>query len=77
MTMIETKPNYFDIRNIDRNLAVGAFKASIKQMEWHDSMWLIDDHESLDCYQVLLKHDLKFKTYVVNPNEYRTFISFY
>jgi len=75
--MIDLELNILDIRDIGREIAIGEFKANIDQIEKHDSLWLIDDHEPLDCYPLLIDGSFNFQTFKVNAQEYRIFISHY
>lgn len=69
--------NILDVRGVDSKEALAILQKQVKHIKNNECIWLIDDHEPDHCYHFLIEHDFNFHTFIVQPNEYRIFISLF
>ncbi|MCG8306148.1 MAG: hypothetical protein MI975_02075, partial [Cytophagales bacterium] len=64
-------------RGMEQNKARHGLEQQINAITQNESLWLVDDHEPLNCYDYLIKRGIFFQTFIISENEYRVFISNY
>ena len=49
-------------------------RSKLRKKSNSDGFWFITEEEPEECYELLLKEEFIFQTYIVSDNEYRVFV---